>query len=105
MKCIQFFKILKVFHHLSNNIVRSVAMDSTEGLRRGQKVVDTGHPIRVPVGRATLGRILNVTGDPIDERGPIKSEFYSFIHAEAPEMTDLSVNPVLLQTGIKVMYP
>ncbi|XP_005181797.2 ATP synthase subunit beta, mitochondrial [Musca domestica] len=95
--------VLEVFHHLSNNIVRSVAMDSTEGLRRGQKVVDTGHPIRVPVGRATLGRILNVTGDPIDERGPIKSEFYSFIHAEAPEMTDLSVNPVLLQTGIKVI--
>ncbi|XP_073818689.1 ATP synthase subunit beta, mitochondrial-like isoform X2 [Musca autumnalis] len=95
--------VLEVFHHLSNNIVRSVAMDSTEGLRRGQKVTDTGHPIRVPVGRSTLGRILNVIGDPIDERGPIKSEFYSFIHAEAPEMIDLSVNPVLLETGIKVI--
>lgn len=77
-------------------------MDSTEGLCRGQEVIDTGHPIRVPVGRATLGRILNVTGDPIDDRGPIKSDFYSFIHADAPEMTNLTVNPVLLQTGIKV---
>ncbi|XP_075163771.1 ATP synthase, beta subunit-like [Haematobia irritans] len=95
--------VLEVFHHLSNNIVRTVAMDSTEGLRRGQEVVDTGHPIRVPVGRATLGRILNVTGDPIDERGPIKSEFHSFIHADAPTMSDLSVNPVLLETGIKVI--
>ncbi|XP_013117628.1 ATP synthase subunit beta, mitochondrial isoform X2 [Stomoxys calcitrans] len=95
--------VLEVFHHLSNNIVRTVAMDSTEGLRRGQEVIDTGNPIRVPVGRATLGRILNVTGDPIDERGPINSEFYSFIHAEAPEMTELSVKPVLLETGIKVI--
>lgn len=87
---------------MSNNIVRSVAMDSTEGLRRGQKVTDTGHPIRVPVGRATLGRIINVVGDPIDERGPINSEFYSFIHADAPEMTELNVDPILLETGIKV---
>ncbi|XP_023309127.2 ATP synthase subunit beta, mitochondrial [Lucilia cuprina] len=95
--------VLEVFHHLSNNTVRSVAMDSTEGLRRGQKVTDTGHPIRVPVGRATLGRIINVVGDPIDERGPINSEFHSFIHAEAPAMTELNVNPVLLETGIKVI--
>ncbi|KAM7356186.1 ATP synthase, beta subunit-like [Cochliomyia hominivorax] len=95
--------VLEVFHHLSNNVVRSVAMDSTEGLRRGQKVTDTGHPIRVPVGRATLGRIMNVVGDPIDERGPINSEFHSFIHAEAPAMTELNVNPILLETGIKVI--
>lgn len=78
-------------------------MDSTEGLRRGQKVTDTGYPIRVPVGRATLGRIINVIGDPIDERGPIKTEFYSFIHTEAPAMTELNVNPMLLETGIKVI--
>ncbi|XP_037821086.1 ATP synthase subunit beta, mitochondrial isoform X2 [Lucilia sericata] len=95
--------VLEVFHHLSNNTVRSVAMDSTEGLQRGQKVTDTGHPIRVPVGRATLGRIINVVGDPIDERGPINSEFHSFIHADAPAMTELNVNPVLLETGIKVI--
>lgn len=77
-------------------------MDSTEGLRRGQKVIDMGHPIQIPVGRATLGRIINVIGEPIDERGPVNTEFYSFIHAEAPEMTDLNVKPVMLETGIKV---
>lgn len=77
-------------------------MDSTEGLRRGQKVIDIGHPIQIPVGRSTLGRIINVIGEPIDERGPIKTEFYSFIHTEAPEMTELNVKPVMLETGIKV---
>lgn len=84
-------------------MVRSVAMDSTEGLRRGQKVLDTGFPIRVPVGKSVLGRIINVIGDPIDERGDIKSEFYSFIHNEAPELADLSVKPEILVTGIKVI--
>lgn len=78
-------------------------MDSTEGLRRGQKVVDTGYPIRVAVGKAVLGRILNVVGDPIDDRDPITSEFYSFIHNEAPELTDLTVKPEILVTGIKVI--
>ena len=87
---------------MSNNVVRSVAMDSTEGLRRGQEVIDMGHPIRIPVGRPTLGRIINVIGDPIDERGPIKTEFYSFIHADAPPMTELNVQPEMLETGIKV---
>ncbi|XP_030372512.1 ATP synthase subunit beta, mitochondrial isoform X2 [Scaptodrosophila lebanonensis] len=95
--------VLEVFHHLGNNIVRSVAMDSTEGLRRGQRVVDTGYPIRVPVGKAVLGRIINVVGDPIDERGEIKSEFYSFIHNDAPELEELSVKPEILATGIKVI--
>lgn len=78
-------------------------MDSTEGLRRGQKVIDTGYPIRVPVGKTVLGRIINVVGDPIDERGEIKSEFYSFIHNEAPLLDELSVKPEILATGIKVI--
>jgi len=78
-------------------------MDSTEGLRRGQPVLDTGYPIRVAVGKAVLGRILNVVGDPIDDRGEVKSDFYSFIHNEAPELTDLSVKPEILVTGIKVI--
>ncbi|XP_017080869.1 ATP synthase subunit beta, mitochondrial [Drosophila eugracilis] len=95
--------VLEVFHHLGNNIVRCVAMDSTEGLRRGQPVIDTGYPIRVAVGKSVLGRILNVVGDPIDDRGEIKSEFYSFIHNEAPELNDLSVKPEILVTGIKVI--
>ncbi|XP_039488489.2 ATP synthase subunit beta, mitochondrial [Drosophila santomea] len=95
--------VLEVFHHLGNNIVRCVAMDSTEGLRRGQPVIDTGYPIRVAVGKAVLGRILNVVGDPIDDRGEIKSDYYSFIHNEAPELTDLSVKPEILVTGIKVI--
>ncbi|XP_034484023.1 ATP synthase subunit beta, mitochondrial [Drosophila innubila] len=95
--------VLEVFHHLGNNVVRSVAMDSTEGLRRGQKVIDTGYPIRVPVGKSVLGRIINVVGDPIDERGEVKSEFYSFIHNDAPELSELSVKPEVLVTGIKVI--
>ncbi|KAH8397465.1 hypothetical protein KR222_006296 [Zaprionus bogoriensis] len=78
-------------------------MDSTDGLKRGQKVLDTGFPIRVPVGKAVLGRIINVVGDAIDERGAIESEFYSFIHNDAPELADLSVKPEMLVTGIKVI--
>uniref|UniRef100_A0A1A9UGA8 ATP synthase subunit beta n=1 Tax=Glossina austeni TaxID=7395 RepID=A0A1A9UGA8_GLOAU len=95
--------VLEVFHHLGEKVVRSVAMDSTEGLYRGQKVIDSGYPIRVPVGRATLGRILNVIGEPIDERGPVVSDFYSFIHADPPLLTDMNVSPELLMTGIKVI--
>nr|XP_032290853.1 ATP synthase subunit beta, mitochondrial isoform X1 [Drosophila virilis] len=95
--------VLEVLHHLGNNVVRCVAMDSTDGLRRGQKVLDTGFPIRVPVGKVVLGRIVNVVGDPIDERGEIKSEFYSFIHNEAPELIELNVKPEILETGIKVI--
>ncbi|XP_017843395.1 ATP synthase subunit beta, mitochondrial [Drosophila busckii] len=95
--------VVEVFHHLGNNVVRGVAMDSTEGLRRGQRVVDTGFPIRVPVGKAVLGRIINVVGDPIDERGEVKSDFYSFIHNEAPTLEELSVKPEILVTGIKVI--
>src|SRR5438132_8697763 len=73
--------VLEVAQHLGENTVRTIAMDSTDGVTRGQTVTDTGAQITVPVGPATLGRILNVIGEPIDERGPVNSEFHSPIHA------------------------
>ncbi|XP_059583287.1 ATP synthase subunit beta, mitochondrial [Alligator mississippiensis] len=82
------------------NTVRTIAMDGTEGLTRGQKVVDTGAPIKIPVGPETLGRIMNVVGEPIDERGPIATKQFAAIHAEAPEFQDMSVEQ---ETGIKVV--
>uniref|UniRef100_A0A6Q2Z5T4 ATP synthase subunit beta n=1 Tax=Esox lucius TaxID=8010 RepID=A0A6Q2Z5T4_ESOLU len=94
--------VLEVAQHLGENTVRTIAMDGTEGLVRGQKVVDTGDPIRIPVGPETLGRIMNVIGEPIDERGPISTKT-SPIHAEAPEFTDMSVEQEILVTGIKVV--
>jgi F-type H+-transporting ATPase subunit beta len=78
-------------------------MDGTEGLIRGQKVVDTGSPIRIPVGEETLGRIINVIGDPIDERGPLKTDKRAAIHAEAPAFEEMSVEQEILVTGIKVV--
>lgn len=78
-------------------------MDGTEGLVRGQEVIDTGDPIKIPVGAETLGRIMNVIGEPIDERGPIKSKNFAPIHAEAPEFVDMSVEQEILVTGIKVV--
>jgi vacuolar-type H+-ATPase catalytic subunit A/Vma1 len=78
-------------------------MDGTEGLVRGRKVVDTGAPIKIPVGPGCLGRIMNVTGDPIDERGPIKAVKLAPIHAEAPEFVDQSTSAEILVTGIKVV--
>ncbi|GJD10185.1 ATP synthase subunit beta, mitochondrial [Galdieria sulphuraria] len=95
--------VLEVSQHLGENTVRCIAMDSTEGLVRGQKVVDTGDPIRVPVGRATLGRIMNVIGEPIDERGPIETQHFYPIHREAPKFTEQSTEASILQTGIKVV--
>merc|ERR1711962_1374538 len=89
--------VLEVAQHLGENTVRTIAMDGTEGLIRGQKVVDTGSPIRIPVGEETLGRIINVIGDPIDERGPVETDKRAAIHAEAPEFEEMSV------TGIKVV--
>jgi len=83
--------------------VRTISMDSTEGLVRGQPVADTGAPILVPVGAATLGRIINVIGEPIDERGPIKTEKYNPIHADAPAFTEQSTEAEVLATGIKVV--
>ena len=76
-------------------------MDGTEGLVRGAKAVDTGSPIMIPVGPGTLGRILNVTGDPIDERGPVKHDKKMPIHQEAPEFVDQSTSAEVLVTGIK----
>merc|ERR1712004_867561 len=94
--------VLEVAQHLGENTVRTIAMDGTEGLIRGQKVVDTGSPIRIPVGEETLGRIINVIGDPIDERGPVETDKRAAIHAEAPEFEEMSVEQEILVTGIKV---
>ncbi|KAI8793573.1 ATP synthase subunit, mitochondrial [Biomphalaria glabrata] len=95
--------ILEVASHLGENVVRTIAMDGTEGLVRGQPCVDIGSPIRIPVGPKTLGRIINVIGEPIDERGPVNSEHYAAIHQEAPEFADMSVQQEILETGIKVV--
>jgi len=95
--------VLEVAQHLGENTVRTIAMDGTEGLVRGQSVVDTGSPIKIPVGEETLGRIINVIGDPIDERGPINTDKFAAIHAEAPEFADMSVDQEILVTGIKVV--
>ncbi|KAK4875285.1 hypothetical protein RN001_011707 [Aquatica leii] len=95
--------ILEVAQHLGKTTVRTVAMDGTEGLTRGLKVVDTGSPIKVPVGVETLGRIMNVIGEPIDERGPIKSSTYAPIHAESPGLVEMNVKLEVLETGIKVI--
>merc|ERR1711899_486384 len=95
--------ILEVAQHLGENTVRTIAMDGTEGLIRGQVVNDTGNPIMIPVGPETLGRIINVIGEPIDERGPIATDKRQSIHAEAPEFEDMSVEQEILVTGIKVV--
>ncbi len=95
--------VLEVAQHLGENTVRAIAMDTTDGLVRGAEVVDTGGPIRVPVGPETLGRILNVIGEPVDERGPIKAKATSPIHKPAPEFTDQSTEAEILVTGIKVV--
>merc|ERR1712115_122356 len=95
--------ILEVAQHLGENTVRTIAMDGTEGLIRGQVVNDTGNPIMIPVGPETLGRIINVVGEPIDERGPIDTTKRQAIHAEAPEFEEMSVEQEILVTGIKVV--
>jgi len=95
--------VLEVAQHLGENTVRAIAMDTTDGLVRGAEVIDTGAPIRVPVGPETLGRILNVIGEPVDERGPIKTKTTSPIHKPAPEFTDQSTEAEILVTGIKVV--
>ena len=95
--------VLEVAQHLGENTVRTIAMDSTDGLTRGQNVLDTGSPISVPVGPETLGRILNVVGEPVDERGPLKTKLTAPIHKEAPEFTDQSTETEVLVTGIKVV--
>ena len=95
--------VLEVAQHLGESTVRTIAMDTTEGLVRGQKVSDTGTPIQMPVGPETLGRILNVIGEPIDERGPLNTTKNLPIHREAPEFTEQSTETDVLVTGIKVV--
>ena len=95
--------VLEVAQHLGENTVRTIAMDTTEGLVRGQEVADTGEPIAVPVGEGTLGRIMNVVGEPVDEAGPIKAEARRAIHQPAPEYTEQSTEAEILVTGIKVV--
>src|SRR5437868_1980730 len=94
---------LEVAQHLGESTVRTIAMDATEGLVRGQEVTDTGKPIQVPVGVGTLGRIINVIGEPIDEAGPVEAEGMRPIHADAPSYTDQSTEAEILVTGIKVV--
>ena len=95
--------VLEVAQHLGESTVRTIAMDTTEGLVRGQEVNDTGAPIQVPVGVGTLGRIMNVIGEPIDEAGPVQAEGLRPIHQEAPSYTDQSTEAEILVTGIKVV--
>ncbi|MEM7193144.1 MAG: F0F1 ATP synthase subunit beta, partial [Pseudomonadota bacterium] len=95
--------VLEVSQHLGENTVRTIAMDSTEGLVRGQQVVDTGEPIAVPVGAGTLGRIMNVIGEPVDELGPIETQDTRPIHAPAPDYVDQATESEILVTGIKVV--
>ncbi|RCL85712.1 MAG: F0F1 ATP synthase subunit beta [PS1 clade bacterium] len=95
--------VLEVAQHLGERTVRTIAMDSTEGLVRGQEVLDTGNPIMVPVGANTLGRIMNVIGEPVDEAGYINSEQTRAIHQEAPEFIEQSTESEMLVTGIKVV--
>jgi F-type H+-transporting ATPase subunit beta len=95
--------VLEVAQHLGENTVRTIAMDTTDGLVRGDQVADTGAPISVPVGPETLGRILNVIGEPVDERGPVATKRRSPIHKPAPSFADQSTEAEILVTGIKVV--
>jgi len=95
--------VLEVAQHLGESSVRAIAMDATEGLVRGQAVTNTGGQISVPVGNATLGRIMNVTGDPVDEKGPVKSKERRAIHGDAPTFAEQSTETEILTTGIKVI--
>ncbi len=95
--------IVEVAQHLGNNMVRTIAMDSTEGLARGQEVVDTGRPIQAPVGKEVLGRIINVTGDPVDEAGPVNAKKTYDIHRTAPTFEAQSTKLEPFFTGIKVI--
>ncbi|MFT4302680.1 MAG: F0F1 ATP synthase subunit beta [Desulfovibrio sp.] len=97
------YLVCEVSQHLGDNVVRTIAMDATEGLVRGMEAVDTGQPIMVPVGKPSVGRILNVIGRPVDELGPINAEKYYPIHRPAPAFTDQNTKVELLETGIKVV--
>ncbi len=95
--------VLEVAQHLGESTVRTIAMDSSEGLVRGQAVSDTGGPIMVPVGTATLGRIINVVGEPVDEKGPVETTERRAIHQDAPDFADQATESEVLETGIKVV--
>ena len=95
--------VLEIARHCGDGVVRTIAMDATDGLTRGQEVVSTGAPIHVPVGVGTLGRILNVLGEPIDNRGPLKTDKVLPIHREAPDFVNQSTHTQMLETGIKVV--
>src|SRR5688572_28051632 len=95
--------VLEVAQHLGESQVRAIAMDTTDGLVRGTPVTDTGAPIMMPVGNATLGRILNVVGRPIDERGPVNAEKRLPIHRSPPAFVDQNTNVEIFETGIKVI--
>ena len=95
--------VLEVAQHLGENSVRTIAMDTTEGLKRGQSVENTGAPISVPVGEETLGRIINVVGEPVDQKGDLKASKTRPIHQNAPEFVDQSTEKEILVTGIKVV--
>jgi F-type H+/Na+-transporting ATPase subunit beta len=95
--------VLEVQQHLGDNWVRAVAMSTTDGLKRGYEVEDTGKPISMPVGDCVMGRVFNVTGDPVDERGPVEADHYLPIHRPAPLLIDQSTTPQILTTGIKVI--
>jgi F-type H+-transporting ATPase subunit beta len=95
--------ILEVQQHLGDQVVRAVAMDNTDGLVRGQAVINTGEPIKIPVGKATLGRLINVIGEPIDGLGDIQTDTYYPIHRPSPKLEDLETSSEMLETGIKVI--
>src|ERR1700675_878465 len=94
---------LEVQQHLGDKWVRSISMSGTEGLKRGMEITDTGAPISMPVGEAVMGRVFNVTGDPVDEQGPVKADKYYPIHRPAPPLVDQTTSPQILTTGIKVI--
>ena len=94
---------LEVQQHLGGGWVRAIAMSSTEGLKRGMPIVNTAAPISVPVGEGILGRVFNVTGDPVDERGPVKAEKRYPIHRKAPTLIEQDTSASILETGIKVI--
>src|SRR5436305_4901599 len=95
---------LEVQQHLGDKWVRTVSMSGTEGLKRGYEAIDTGHCISMPVGEGVMGRIFDVCGNPVDERGPVKAEKYYPIHRQAPTLVEQSTSPQLLVTGIQVIH-
>ena len=95
--------ILEVQQHLGDQMVRAISMSGTEGLKRGYEVMDSGAPISMPVGEGVMGRVFDVTGNPVDERGPVKAEKYYPIHRPPPSLEDQSTSPQVLPTGIKVI--